>query len=58
MFENSAEDVFWSKRVEVIGEYRKFHNESLHELHFSPNIIVKEKKSLYTRGKTLRDLGV
>jgi len=58
MFENSAEDVFWSKRVEVTGEYRKFHNESLHELHFSPNFMVKEKKSLYTRGKALRDLGV
>jgi len=58
MFENSAEEVFWSKRVKVAGEYRKFHNESLHELYFSPNIMVKENKSLHSPGKPLRDLGV
>jgi len=58
LFEKSAEEVCWSKRVQVTGEYRKFDNESLHEVYFSPNITVKEKKSLYSPGKTLRDLGV
>jgi len=53
LFKNSAEEVFWCKRVEVIEEYRKFHNEILHDLYFSPNIMVKEKKSLYSPGKTL-----
>jgi len=58
MFENSAGEVFWSKRVTVTRQYRKFHNESFHELYFPPNILVKKKKYLNSRGKTLRDLGV
>jgi beta-galactosidase/beta-glucuronidase len=58
MFENSAQEVYRSKRVKVTGEYKKFHKESLHEFYFSPNIMVKEKKSLYSPGKTLRDLGI
>jgi hypothetical protein len=31
--------IFGSKRDEVTGDWRKLHNEELHNLNFSPNII-------------------
>jgi hypothetical protein len=31
--------IFGPKRDEVKGEWRKLHNEELHDLYFSPNII-------------------
>jgi hypothetical protein len=31
--------IFGLKRDEVIGGWRKLHNEELHNLYFSPNII-------------------
>jgi hypothetical protein len=31
--------VFGSKRDEVTGEWRKLHNEELHDLYSSPNIV-------------------
>ena len=31
--------VFWPKRDEVTGEWRKLHNEELNDLYFSANIV-------------------
>jgi hypothetical protein len=40
VFENTVlRRIFGSKRDEVTGEWRKFHNEELHILYSSPNII-------------------
>jgi hypothetical protein len=40
MFENRVlRRVFVPKRDEVTGELRKLHNEELHDLHSSPNIV-------------------
>jgi hypothetical protein len=35
--------VFGPKRDEVTGEWRKLHNEELHVLYYSPNIIRQIK---------------
>jgi hypothetical protein len=32
-------NIFGPKRDEVVGEWRKLHNEELHDLYSSPNII-------------------
>jgi hypothetical protein len=32
--------IFGPKRNEVIGGWRKLHNEELHDLYSSPNIII------------------
>jgi hypothetical protein len=37
VFENGAEEIFGPKRDEVTGEWRKLHNEELHDLYSSPN---------------------
>jgi hypothetical protein len=34
-----AEEIFGSKREELKGDWRKLHNEKLHDLHPEPNII-------------------
>jgi hypothetical protein len=40
VFENRVpRRIFGPKRDEVTGEWRKLHNEALHILYFSPNII-------------------
>ena len=40
MFENSVlRRIFGPKRDEVAGEWRKLHNEELHDLYSSPNIV-------------------
>jgi hypothetical protein len=40
MFENRVlRGIFGPKRDEVTGEWRKLHNEELHDLYSSPNII-------------------
>jgi hypothetical protein len=44
MFENRILRIsFGPKRDEVTGEWRKLHNEELHTLHSSPNIIRQIK---------------
>jgi hypothetical protein len=47
VFENKVlRRIFGPKRVEVTRGYRKLHNEKLHNLYFSPNIIrmIKSRK--------------
>ena len=40
MFENRVlRKLFGSERDDVTGEWRRLHNEELHDLYFSPNII-------------------
>ena len=40
MFENRVlRRVFWPKRDEVTGEWRKLHNEELRDLYSLPNIV-------------------
>jgi hypothetical protein len=40
VFENRVlRRIFGPKRDEVTGDWRKLHNEELHTLYFSPNII-------------------
>ena len=40
VFENTMlRRLFGLKRDEVIGEWRKLHNEELNDLYFSPNIM-------------------
>jgi len=34
-----VEKIFWPKRDEVTGEWRKLHNEELNDLYCSPNIV-------------------
>jgi hypothetical protein len=44
VFENMVlRRIFGPKRDEVTGEWRKLHNEELHILYFSPNIIRQMK---------------
>jgi hypothetical protein len=44
VFENRIlRRIFGSKRDEVTGEWRKLHNEELHNLYSSPDIIRKVK---------------
>jgi hypothetical protein len=46
MFENrELRRIFGPKRDEVTGEWRKLHNEELHNLNSSPNIIRMIKSS-------------
>jgi hypothetical protein len=46
VFENRVlRRIFGLKRDEVIGGWRKMHNEELHNLYFSPNIIRMIKSS-------------
>jgi hypothetical protein len=40
VFENRVlRRIFGAKRDEVTGEWRKLHNEELHDLYCSPNIV-------------------
>jgi hypothetical protein len=51
VFENRVlRRIFGPKRDEVTGEWRKLHNEELHNLYSSPNII-KQIKSVRRDGQ-------
>jgi hypothetical protein len=48
-FENRVlRRIFWSKRVSIIGGWRKCHNEELHNLYASPYIIKMIKSRMMT----------
>jgi len=36
--------IFWPKRDEVTGEWRKLHYEELNDLYCSPNIQIKKNE--------------
>jgi hypothetical protein len=45
MFENRVlRSIFGTKRDEIIGGWRKMHNEELHKLYLSPNIVMMTRK--------------
>jgi hypothetical protein len=47
VFENRVlRKIFGPKRVEVLGEWRRLHNEELNDLHFSLNIIRVTKSRI------------
>ena len=51
MFENLVlRRMFWPKREEVSGEWRKLHNEELNDLYSSPNIVwmIKWRRMRWT----------
>jgi hypothetical protein len=51
VFDNSVLRILGPKRDEVIGSWRKLHNEELHNLYSSPSIIrkIKSKRMRWMR---------
>ena len=47
--------IFWPKRNELTGEWRKLHNEELNDLYSSPNIVqVKKSRRIRWVGHVAR----
>jgi hypothetical protein len=48
--------IFGRKRDEVTGEWRKLHNEELHDMYCSPNIVrvIKSRKKIIWAGHVVR----
>jgi hypothetical protein len=58
VFENGVlRRIFGPKRYEVTGEWRKLHNEELHNLHSSPDTIrqVKSRRIRWAYEDVLKD---
>jgi hypothetical protein len=52
VFENRVlRRIFGPKRDEMMGDWRKLHNEELHNLHSSPNIIKMFKSRRMKMGR-------
>jgi hypothetical protein len=52
MFENRVlKRIFWPKKDEVTGRWRKLHNEEQHDLYSSPSIIrmIKWRRKRWAR---------
>jgi hypothetical protein len=56
MFENiELRRIFWPKRDEVMGSWRKLHNEELHDLYSSPSIIrIMKSRRMWLVGHVAR----
>jgi hypothetical protein len=54
VFENRVLRTFGSKRDEVMGEWRKLHNEELRDLYSSPSIIRIMKARMRWAGHVAR----
>jgi hypothetical protein len=49
VFENRVlRRIFGPKRDEVMGDWRKLHNEELHNLYSSPNRMIKSRRIRWT----------
>jgi hypothetical protein len=58
MFKNGAlKIIFGPKRAEVIGGWRKLHNEELHNLYFSPSVIRTIKSRIVRCAEHVAGMG-